>query len=394
MPSEPTTVPAAVLSEWIVAHRDDLLGDVRTLVEVETPSDDRAALDRGLAVVEELVVRRLGEPSHREVTAGGEHGDVVVLEFPGDLDGPPVLLLAHYDTVWPLGTLAEIPFSLDGDVLRGPGVFDMKSGLVQAVWAVAALRHASVSHPPVRLLLNGDEEIGSPVARPVIEAEARGAGEVFVLEASGPGGALKTARKGVGLFQVHLRGVEAHAGLDPTAGASAVLALARVVQQLHAATDLAVGTSVNVGVVTGGTRPNVTAGAAWASLDVRVADPAEQARVEEVLRTLDTGDDRVTYEVTGRWNRPVMARTDSTAELFARARRLAAESGFELAEVSVGGASDGNFASAVGAPVLDGLGAVGGGAHARSEHATVSGLLQRTALLAGLLATSGAATRR
>ncbi|WP_432565097.1 M20 family metallopeptidase [Kineococcus sp. SYSU DK003] len=388
MTSWPLSTPAADLTAWIADHRDEVLQEVRAYVEVETPSDDRAALQRGLAFVEDWIARHLGAPAGREVTDGGDHGDVVVLDLPGDLPGDPVVVLAHYDTVWPLGTLAEFPFSLDGDVLRGPGVFDMKSGLAQFVWACKALQHFDVPRRSVRLLLGGDEEVGSPVAQDVIRRIAPTAAEVLVLEASGPGGTVKTARKGVGLFQVHLTGVEAHAGLDPTAGASAVLALARVVQQLHAATDLSAGTSVNVGVVSGGTRPNVTPGKAWAGLDVRVADPAEQHRIDEVLATLDTGDDRVTCEVTGRWNRPVMARTPGTAAVYERARDLAAGLGFELGEIAVGGASDGNFASAAGAAVLDGLGAVGGGAHARSEHATVSGLLQRTALLAALLATA------
>jgi glutamate carboxypeptidase len=382
------TVPAADLSAWVHDHRDEMLAELRAYVEIETPSDDRAALDRGLAWVEAWITGHLGEPSARTVTDGGERGDTVVLDLPGDLPGDPVVVLAHYDTVWPIGTLAGMPFSLTDDVLRGPGVFDMKSGLVQLVWALKALRHFGVARRTVRLLLNGDEEVGSPVARPVIEDVARSAAEVLVLEASGPGGAVKTARKGVGLFQVHLTGVEAHAGLDPTAGASAILALARIVPQVHAATDLAAGTSLNVGVVTGGSRPNVTSGRAWASLDVRVTDAAEQARVDEVLANLDTGDERVTYELTGHWNRPVMARTEGTVSLYERARDVAAGFGIDLAEIAVGGASDGNFASAAGAPVLDGLGAIGGGAHARSEHATLSGMLERTALLAGVIATA------
>jgi glutamate carboxypeptidase len=384
----PLSVPAAELLAWVHEQREPVLEELRAYVERETPSDDRAALERGLEFVESWLRGHLGEPSARTVTDGGEHGDTVVLDLPGDLPGDPVVVLAHYDTVWPLGTLAGMPFSVEGDVLRGPGVFDMKSGLVQLVWALEALRRFEVPRRTVRLLLNGDEEIGSPVARPVVEDVSRGAAEVLVLEASGPGGAVKTARKGVGLFQVHLTGVEAHAGLDPTAGASAVLALARIVPQVHAASDLDAGTSLNVGVVGGGTRPNVTPGAAWARLDVRVADAGEQARVDEVLANLDTGDDRVTYELTGRWNRPVMARTEGTAALYERARALAEGLGFALEEIAVGGASDGNFASAVGAAVLDGLGAVGGGAHARSEHATVSGMLQRTALLAALVATA------
>jgi len=373
------------LTGWIEARRAEMLEDLRAYVETETPSDDRAALVAGLAFVEGWLTDRLGEPARREVTAGGEHGDVVVLDHPGALGGPPVLLLAHYDTVWPLGTLNEIPFSVTDDVLRGPGVLDMKVGLVQIVWALRALDALGVPRPDVRILLNGDEEIGSPVGRPVIEAAAREASQVLVLEASADG-KVKTARKGVGLFQLHLTGVEAHAGLDPKAGASAVYALGRVMATLEAAIDLDAGTSINVGIVSGGTRANVTPGTAWASIDVRISSDAERDRVDSVLAALDTGDDRVGLEVTGGWNRPVMERTDTGVAAYERAREAAAALGFSLEETSVGGASDGNFAAAVGATVLDGLGAVGAGAHARSEYATVSGLLERTALLALLLA--------
>jgi len=382
-------VPAPdLLHDFFARNREAMLDDLRGYVEVETPSDNRTALVAGLAHVERWLADRLGEPADRTLTDGGELGDVVVLGYPGAEAAEPLLLLAHYDTVWPLGTLAQIPFSVVGDVVRGPGVFDMKVGLVQIIWALLALRELDVPVPPIRLLLNGDEEIGSPVARPVIEEEARHAGRVFVLEASADG-KVKTARKGVGLFQVHLSGIEAHAGLDPSAGASAVHALGRVIGQLVAATDLGRGTSVNVGVVEGGTRANVSAGRAWASVDVRVADDGERARIDAFIAGLSSGDDRVALSVTGGWNRPVMERTERGAAAFSDARAVAATLGLDLDETSVGGASDGNFAAAVGATVLDGLGGVGAGAHARDEHTTVSGLLERSALLAALIAGVG-----
>ncbi|MEJ5867577.1 2-dehydropantoate 2-reductase [Pseudokineococcus sp. 5B2Z-1] len=390
-----TAVPdgtGAQLRAWLEEHLEEALEDLRAYVEVETPSRDRVALDAGLELVERWLDQRLGPPpAPARRVDGGEHGEVVVRDIAGSGDGPPVVLLAHYDTVWPKGTIAGMPFSVHDGVVRGPGVFDMKSGLVQLVWAVLALRHLGLPHPRLRLLLNGDEEVGSPASRPVIEEEARSAREVLVLEASA-GGALKTARKGVGLFEVHLTGIEGHAGLDPTAGASAISALARVITQVDAVTDLDAGTSLNVGVVAGGTGSNVTAGRAWGRLDVRVTGADEQERVERALEALDPGDPRVSLEVRGGWNRPVMERTPGGAALFERARGLAArELGLDLRETSVGGASDGNFASAAGAVVLDGLGAVGDGAHARHEHATTDGLVERTALLALLLA-SGAET--
>lgn len=360
-----------------------MLTDLRAYVEHETPSDDRPSLDRGLAWLDRLVAERLGPADSSSTVDGGPHGDVRVLDWAGS--GEPVLLLAHYDTVWPVGTLAGIPFAVDGDRITGPGVFDMKAGLVQALWAVRIARDAGVALPPLRLLLNGDEEIGSPASRPVIEKASVGTRAGLVFEAAGPGGAVKTARKGVGLFSVHVEGVEAHAGLDPTAGVSAVDELARAVLALHAAQDLEAGTSVNVGVVRGGTRTNVTAGRACGEIDVRVSSAAEIARVERVLAGLTAHDPRARLRVQGEWNRPVMERTPATAALYGAARAAAVPLGIDLPETAVGGASDANFLAALGLGVLDGLGAVGDGAHARHEHATVSGMIERTALAAAVL---------
>ncbi|GLZ78592.1 peptidase M20 [Actinorhabdospora filicis] len=368
--------------DWAAAHEDEMLDDLRALVECETPSDDRRALADGLALVREWITERLGVPGRAEQVEGGPHGDALVLEY--GHGGAPTLILGHYDTVWPVGTLKEIPFQRDGDVLRGPGVFDMKAGLVQGVWALRAFDALGVTRPPVRLVINGDEEIGSPASRETIEAACADAAKVLVLEPS-VDGRVKTARKGIGGFEIELTGVEAHAGLDPTAGASAVNALARVVLRLAEAADLSVGTSVNVGIVSGGTRRNVTAGHAHASVEVRVSTLAEAARVDALMAGLDPGDARVTVTASGDWRRPVMDRTPAIAALFTRARDLAAPL-LSLEEASVGGASDGNFAAATGRPVLDGLGAVGAGAHARDEHATVSGMIERCALTAALVA--------
>ncbi|MCW2865057.1 MAG: peptidase [Actinoallomurus sp.] len=374
---------SAALLEWVRAHTDEMLADLGEYARLETPSDDPAALAAGRDWVVSWIERRLGAPGATRTEPGAPHGDTVVMDHPGTGDGT-VVILAHYDTVWPIGTLAELPFSVDGDVIRGPGVFDMKAGLVQAVWAIRALRAAGLDCPPVRLVLNGDEEIGSPASRPVIEECCRDAAAVLVFEASADG-AVKTARKGVGLFDLTLTGVEAHAGLDPTAGASAITALAEFVTAATALTDLAAGTTVNVGVVGGGTRRNVTAGSAHAGVDVRVADQAEADRVERALTAWRPADPRVAARLDGGWNRPVMARTPAVAGLYERARSVAATLGIELRETAVGGASDGNFAAALGVPVLDGFGAVGGGAHARGEHATVPGMVERATLAAALL---------
>ncbi|ANY10388.1 peptidase M20 [Pseudonocardia sp. HH130630-07] len=361
-----------------------MLDDLRGYVEIETPSDDRVALEKGLTWLDGLIADRLGPAATVSTTDGGPYGDARLLEFDGS-GAAPVLLLAHYDTVWPLGTLADMPFTVEDDRITGPGVFDMKAGLVQAVWAVRIAREAGLDLPPLRLLLTGDEEIGSTASRPVIEAAAEGVGAALVFEAAAPGGAVKTARKGVGIFRVDVAGVEAHAGLDPAAGASAVDELARVVLALHGARDLAAGTSVNVGVVGGGTRSNVTAGRAWAEVDVRVSSAAEAGRIDGVLRSLEPASPRASVRVTGEWNRPVMTRSPAIAGLYEQAAAAAATLGVDLAETAVGGASDANLLAPHGVPVLDGLGALGDGAHARHEHALVSGMVRQTALTAALL---------
>jgi glutamate carboxypeptidase len=375
-------VPA--LHRLIAARRAEMVADLVAYAERETPSDDPALLAKGLAHLEAWLTDRLGAPAGRTHHESAGYGDILVLEYPGT--GPRLTLLAHYDTVWSAGTLDAWPVRVDGDVVSGPGVFDMKAGLVQAVWAVRTLRAAGMPHPPLRLVLTGDEEIGSPFSRPFIEAACADAAAVLVFEASAAGGAVKTARKGVGLFDVHARGLESHAGLDPTAGASAIDEIARAVRTLHAATDLAEGTTVNVGVLRGGTRPNVVAGAAEASIDVRVPSLAAQDRIDALLAALRPHDPRAAINVRGGWNRPVMERSAAIAAMYALARAAAAPLGVDLPETAVGGASDGNFAAALGLPVLDGLGAVGGGAHARHEHVSVAGMVERAAVAAGVVA--------
>jgi glutamate carboxypeptidase len=383
-PSAVDGIDVAALHRWLDTQRQQLVDDLVGYAERETPSDDLALLAKGLAHVEEWLTERLGPPASRVRHESVEHGDVVVLTYAGSGDRP-LALLAHYDTVWSAGTLDGWPVRVDGDRVSGPGVFDMKAGLVQAVWAVRALRVAGVPHPPLRLLLNGDEEIGSRFSRPLIEQACADAAAVLVFEASADG-AVKTGRKGVGIFEVHARGVESHAGLDPESGVSAVDEIARLVLQLHAAADPTAGTTVNVGVLRGGTRSNVVAGTARADIDVRVRSVAAQHHIDELLHGLAPHDPRAEVIVRGGWNRPVMEPNAAIESVFALARRAAERLGFELHETSVGGASDGNFAAAMGRPVLDGLGAVGGGAHARHEYVTVAGLVERAALAAAVIA--------
>ncbi|MBL1101546.1 M20 family metallopeptidase [Streptomyces coffeae] len=361
----------------------EMIKDLRTLVELETPSNDKGLLDAGLAVISRWLVERLGEPDESEHHDGGPYGDVLAITYRGTAPGT-VLLLCHYDTVWPAGTLAEWPFEVVDGRASGPGVFDMKTGIVQAVWALRLLRELRLPHPSVRLLLNGDEEIGSPASRPHIERLSEDALATLVFEAS-LDGALKTSRKGVGLFDMTVQGIESHAGLDPSAGASAIHALAEVVSHITGLGSPERGTTVNVGLISGGTGRNVVAAQASCGIDIRIAEPAETARIDAALSALTPSDPRVRLTLSGRWNRPPMVPNDASRQLFKQAHDVAAEQGWALEETAVGGSSDGNFVSGLGRPVLDGLGALGSGAHARHEYTLLAPIPARTALAVGLL---------
>jgi glutamate carboxypeptidase len=364
----------------------EMTDDLRMLVELETPSDDKELLDTGLAAIEEWTHRRLGPPDERRRHDGGPHGDMLELLYRGTSPAT-VLVLCHYDTVWPAGTLAGWPFHVTDDGrASGPGVFDMKCGLMQAVWALRLLREADLPRPSVRLFLNGDEETGSAASRPHVERLSEDAAATLVCEAAaGPEGALKTARKGGGIFELTVAGVEAHAGLEPERGASAVHALAELVTRIVAFGAPELGTTVNVGVLSGGTRRNVVAGQASCGIDVRIAEPAEADRIDAAFAALRPADPRVTVTLTGGWARPPMVPNPASELLFKQAQAIAADLGRPVRATSVGGASDGNFVAALGRPVLDGLGAVGDGAHARHEHALLAYVPSRTALIAGLL---------
>jgi glutamate carboxypeptidase len=358
---------------------------LRELVEIESPSDDRAAVNRAADCVIEWA-RELGGESVRH--PGGAFGDVVELRFGAGGNRKPVLILGHLDTVYPMGTLATMPWremeAEDGVRLQGPGVVDMKAGVVMALEAIAALRELSAVNRPITLLLNPDEEVGSEVSRAHTERLARESEAVFVLE-PGQGLAYKTARKGVGHFELTVNGVAAHAGVDFASGHSAVLEMARLAVEISGWTDLSKGRTVNVGVIAGGTRSNVIAAQCKAEVDVRVVTMDDAARVEEMFRGLRTRDAACTLRVEGGINRPPMERSAGTVKLFQRAQRLAAEIGLDLQEAATGGGSDGNFTAAIGVPTLDGMGAVGGGAHSPGEYVVAGHLVERTALLAGMI---------
>jgi glutamate carboxypeptidase len=293
-------------------------------------------------------------------------------------------LVGHLDTVWPIGTLAKMPWREAEGKLWGPGVLDMKAGVVMALEAMAALRELEQERP-VTLLLVSEEEVGSPVSRAITERLAAECAAVLVLEPA-QGLAYKTARKGVGNYGLRVEGVGSHAGVDFGSGHSAVREMARLVERVSGFTDLGKGLTVNVGVIAGGTRSNVVAAECVAEVDVRIAKAKDAARVERLFRGLTVMDKACRLTVTGGINRPPMERKAGTVALFRLAQRLAKELGMGLEEAATGGGSDGNFTAAMGVATLDGMGAVGAGAHAAHEHVVVRHLVERTGLLAGVIA--------
>lgn len=352
------------------------LSDLRELVECESPSTDLAAVARSADVVARVGAARLGVLPERIVLDGRTH-----LRWRLGPGPSQVLLVGHHDTVWPTGTLATTPFSVKDGVVRGPGCFDMLTGLVMTFHALASLEDVD----GVTVLVTGDEELGSPSSRGLIEDEARLASAALVLEASADGGAIKTERKGVSLYDVRLVGRAAHAGLEPELGVNATLELAHQALAVASLADPAVGTTVTPTAARAGTTTNTVPAEGSFSVDVRVRTLAEQDRVDAAMRALVPVQPGAVVEVSGGPNRPPFEES-SAAALFARARALAAELGLpELTEAGVGGASDGNFTAGVGTPTLDGLGAVGGGAHAAHEHVLLAAVPGRTALLARLV---------
>ena len=353
-----------------------ILADIEALVRCESPSSVPDAVAKSADLVAAVGERHLGTAPELIALDGCPH-----LRWRFGVGQARVLVLAHHDTVWPLGSLETHPFAVADGVLRGPGCFDMKAGLVLALHALAVLG----APDGVTLLVTGDEELGSPSSRKLIEAEAAGCRAALVLEASGDGGALKTARKGVSRYEVRAVGRAAHAGLEPERGVNATVELAHQVLRVARLADPALGTTVTPTALSSGTVANVVPAAGAFAVDVRMWDAAEQARVHAAMSSLRPAVPDAVLQVSGGPNRPPMP-ASSSAGLFARASSLAAGLGLApLAQASVGGASDGNFTAGVGTPTLDGLGAVGGGAHADHEHVLVEALPGRAALLAALI---------
>jgi glutamate carboxypeptidase len=371
-------------------RRDAIVSTIRELVEIESPSDNKAAVDRMAEAVAQKFSQLGGNVKVKfkvRVHPAKDRGNHLQVDFPGKSAAKPVLLLGHYDTVYPLGTLSAMPCRAVDNKLTGPGVLDMKSGIALMLHALAALQDWHKELPrPVTVFLVSDEEVGSDSSRAITEALAKKAAAVLVLEpAYGFQGAVKTARKGVGGYLVKVTGKAAHAGLDFQKGANAILELARQIEKISSFTELKKGLTVNVGIVSGGSRTNVVPAEAEAQVDVRIARLKDAAGIDKQMRSLRPFNRKCKIEITGGINRPPMERTAGVAALYAQAAAIARELGWKLGEAAVGGGSDGNFTAALGIPTLDGLGAVGDGAHAAHEHILISELPRRAALIAGLI---------
>jgi glutamate carboxypeptidase len=370
------------LEAFCRAHEAWLFDLAEALVAIESPTDDKAAVDR---CGSELRARAAAIGLRTRIEPQPDAGDHSVLEIGSGR--PRILLVGHVDTVWPLGQLAAMPIARRDGRLHGPGMLDMKMGVAMGLLATRAVFETGA--PPggsVAMLVTSDEETGSRTSRALIEAEARASDAALVLEPALAGGALKTSRKGIGQYLVHVTGVAAHAGVDPGKGVSAIRELARQILDLERLHDLERGVSVNAGVVAGGTRPNVVAAEAQAVVDVRAPTLADAAEVDAAFRALRPHLAGARLAVTGGFERPPMERSAGVAALYAHAQAAAAALGQTVAEGGTGGGSDGNLTAAIGVPTLDGLGAVGDGAHALHEHVEIARLVPRTALLAALIA--------
>ncbi|MBV8052079.1 MAG: M20 family metallopeptidase [Acidobacteriaceae bacterium] len=368
-------------------RREQIVQTIRQLVEVESPSDNKAAVDRLGSL---LAGRFEGLGGHAKFHRTAEFGDHLQVDFPGKSGSKPVMLLGHLDTVYPLGTLKTMPARIADERLYGPGSFDMKSGIAFMLHAIQALRewNADELPRPITILLVSDEEIGSDSSRQITESLAKKSATVLVLEPSyGPKGAVKTARKGVGEYVLKVKGKAAHSGLDFEKGESAIVELSRQVLQLSKLTDLKRGITLNVGTIEGGTRSNVVPAEASAVLDARVMRMKDAAVLDRKLRSFKPFNRKCKLEISGGVNRPPLERTPMVAGLYKKASDIAKQLGWKLEEAAVGGGSDGNLTAALGIPTLDGLGGVGEGAHATHESVVISELPRRTALIAQLIET-------
>ena len=367
--------------DYCLANHDWLLEFIESLVAIESPSDDPDAVNRCGRELTARLEAMGGMVTPVPSAAAGDH-----LRVSFGSGHRQVLMLGHFDTVWPVGQIGRMPLRREGGKLYGPGVFDMKAGIGLAALATrAVLDGDGFENCQAVMLWTTDEEIGSRTSRALIEAEAVRSHAVLVFEPSLPGGALKTSRKGVGQFEIVARGVSAHAGLDPGKGVSAVRELAHQVIALEDLQDPSHGVTVTAGIISGGTRANVVPDLAQATIDARANTIADARRIERAIKSLPTRTAGARLEITGGFDRPPLERSPGVVRLFELARSVAAEIGVTLEEGSAGGGSDGNFTGALGIPTLDGFGAIGDGAHALHEHVEIDALVPRAATIAGVL---------
>jgi glutamate carboxypeptidase len=387
-PSLEAQIPMRALLAGARRKEQAIVGAACALVHAESPSDTPAAVNACMELAAAHAKSLGARVKLHRPPKGLNFGIALEARFRArsrsSQSPKPLLLLGHLDTVWPLGTLKSMPCRVAGGRLWGPGALDMKAGVAMALAAIEILSEADALNREIVMLLNPDEEVGSPFSRPITERLAAECAAVFVLEPA-QGLAYKTARKGTGDWRIDIKGISAHAGVDFEKGASAIRELARVVETVSNWTDLKRGLTVSPGVAGGGTKTNVIPAEAWVEVDVRIARKADGPRIERKFAALEAHDPRCTLTVTGGINRPPMERTRGTVRLFTKAKALAAELGLALEEAATGGASDGNFTSALGIPTLDGMGAVGEGAHAAHESIVIEHLAPRTALLAGMM---------
>jgi glutamate carboxypeptidase len=378
-----SAVPSDKSLGYFEERQSDLVATIQKMVEIESPSDHKASVDRLSA---SIAARFEALGGHAKFHKSADFGDHLQVDFAGKR-GKPVLLLGHCDTVYPLGTLATMPARIANGRIYGPGVLDMKSGIGLMLAAVEYLRDGHGELPrPIKILLVSDEEIGSNSSRKITESLARTLAAVLVLEPSyGLHGAVKTARKGVGDYKLTVHGIASHSGLDFEKGQSAIVELARQIGQISKLVDPKLGLTLNVGLIAGGTRVNVVAAAATAYVDVRIARAKDASGIDRKLRALKPFNRKCKLEISGGINRPPMERTKGVVELYRKAVAVAKDLGWKLEEAAVGGGSDGNFTAGLGIPTLDGLGGVGEGAHAQHEYIVISELPRRAALLAGLI---------
>jgi glutamate carboxypeptidase len=383
-PAAPLDAKLTARLHYFEERRDRMVETIRQLVELESSSDDKPAVDR---IAHLLAGRFEALGGHSKLHRAQQFGDHLQVDFAGKR-GNPVLLLGHYDTVYPLGTLTSMPCRVADGRLWGPGTLDMKSGIGLMLHVIEALRawNDDTLPRPVTVLLVSDEEVGSDSSRHITESLARRSQAVLVLEPSyGPHGAVKTARKGVAEYTLKVTGKAAHSGLDFEKGESAVTELARQILEIPKLVDLKRGLTLNVGLIQGGTRVNVIPAEATATIDVRIARMKDAADIDRKLRALKPFNRKCKLELKGGVNRPPMERTPGVAALYESARKIAQQLGWKLEEAAVGGGSDGNFTAGLGIPTLDGLGGVGDGAHATHESIVISELPRRAALIAALI---------